>query len=97
MLFAAGIGMGVLFFGVLEPVQHFLHPPLGIDAANTEAARVLGIAATIFHWGLHGWAIYAVMGLALAFFSYNEPAVHYRSVFYPLFGDRVWGWGRPPA
>ena len=93
MLFAAGIGMGVLFFGVLEPVQHFLHPPLGIDAANTEAARVLGIAATIFHWGLHGWAIYAVMGLALAFFSYNRGLPFtIRSVFYPLFGDRVWGW-----
>ena len=93
MLFAAGIGIGLMFFGVLEPVQHFLHPPLGIEAADTEAARVMGIAAATFHWGLHGWAIYALMGLALAFFSYNRGLpLTVRSAFYPLLGDRIWGW-----
>ncbi|MCB1956607.1 MAG: BCCT family transporter, partial [Rhodocyclaceae bacterium] len=51
MLFAAGMGIGLMFFGVLEPVYHFQHPPLGIDGADTEAARAVGMAATIFHWG----------------------------------------------
>ena len=93
MLFAAGIGIGLMFFGVLEPVQHFLHPPLGIDSADPETARALGIAAATFHWGLHGWAIYALVGLALAFFSYNRGLpLTIRSAFYPLLGDRIWGW-----
>ena len=90
MLFAAGIGIGLLFFGVLEPVQHFMSPPLGSEA-NTDAA--LGIAATTFHWGIHGWAIYGVVGLALAFFAYNRGLpLTIRSAFYPLLGDRIWGW-----
>ncbi len=93
MLFAAGMGIGLVFFGVLEPVNHFQNPPLGVSAENTEAARQLGIASTIFHWGLHPWAIYAVVGLALAFFSFNAGLpLTIRSAFYPLFGDRVWGW-----
>jgi len=93
MLFAAGMGIGLMFFGVLEPVYHFQHPPLGRDAADTEAARALGMAATIFHWGLHPWAIYAVVALALAFFSFNRGLpLTIRSAFYPLLGDRVWGW-----
>ena len=82
-----------MFFGVLEPVQHFLYPPLGINAADPETARALGIAAATFHWGLHGWAIYALVGLALAFFSYNRGLpLTIRSAFYPLLGDRIWGW-----
>ena len=93
MLFAAGIGIGLMFFGVLEPVQHFLHPPLGINAADPETARALGIAAATFHWGLHGWAIYALVGLALAFFSYSRGLpLTIRSAFYPLLGERIWGW-----
>jgi BCCT family betaine/carnitine transporter len=93
MLFAAGMGIGLMFFGVLEPVYHFQNPPLGLDAADTEAARALGMAATIFHWGLHPWAIYAVVALALAFFSFNRGLpLTIRSAFYPLLGDRVWGW-----
>jgi BCCT family betaine/carnitine transporter len=100
MLFAAGMGIGLMFFGVLEPVNHMLKPPLGVAgfkagadaAANAEAAR-MGLAATIFHWGLHPWAIYAMVGLALAFFCYNRGLpLTLRSAFYPLFGDRVWGW-----
>ncbi|MGB0671392.1 MAG: BCCT family transporter [Rhodospirillales bacterium] len=93
MLFAAGMGIGLMFFGVLEPVYHFQNPPLGVDAADTEAARSMAMAATIFHWGLHPWAIYAVVALALAFFCYNRGLpLTIRSAFYPLLGDRVWGW-----
>jgi BCCT family betaine/carnitine transporter len=93
MLFAAGMGIGLMFFGVLEPVYHFQNPPLGMGGADQEAARQLGMAATIFHWGLHPWAIYAVVALALAFFCYNKGLpLTIRSAFYPLFGERVWGW-----
>ncbi len=93
MLFAAGMGIGLVFFGVLEPVNHFQSPPLGVSAEDAAAAREIGIASAIFHWGLHPWAIYAVVGLALAFFSFNcGLPLSIRSAFYPLFGDRVWGW-----
>ena len=92
MLFASGVGIGLLFFGVAEPMYYFQKPPLGIEAGTTEAATT-GIAATVFHWGLHGWAIYGVVGLALGFFAYNRGfPLTIRSVFYPLLGDRVWGW-----
>ena len=64
MLYAAGVGIGLLFYGVAEPVYYYMHPPLGI-AAGTEEAAAVGIAATVFHWGLHGWAIYGLVGLAL--------------------------------
>ncbi|MGE0845479.1 MAG: BCCT family transporter [Flavobacteriaceae bacterium] len=93
MLFAAGMGIGLMFFGVLEPVNHFLNPPLGVDPGNVEAAAALGMAATIFHWGLHPWAIYAVVALALSFFCFSRGLpLTIRSAFFPLFGDRVWGW-----
>ncbi len=93
MLFAAGMGIGLMFFGVLEPVYHFQNPPLGVDATDVEAARAIGMAATIFHWGLHPWAIYAVVALALAFFAFNHGLpLTIRSAFYPILGNRVWGW-----
>jgi len=93
MLFAAGMGIGLMFFGVLEPVAHFQQPPLFVSPENVERARDTAMAATIYHWGLHPWAIYAVVGLSLAFFSYNRGLpLTIRSVFYPLLGDRVWGW-----
>ncbi len=104
MLFAAGMGIGLMFFGVLEPVYHMaVSEPLGVPAPfdaegnlipeNVEAARAMGMAATIFHWGLHPWAIYAVVALALALFSFNKGLpLTMRSIFYPLFGERVWGW-----
>ncbi|RKF16678.1 BCCT family transporter [Roseovarius spongiae] len=165
MLFAAGMGIGLMFFGVSEPLSHFtssqggvaysavydgampddasaapegfesraafdavmneagaaspgevsakldevLTPeqrglfgvsegrtdwaPLGAAAGDAEAATRLGMAATIFHWGLHPWAIYAVVALALALFSYNKGLpLTLRSAFYPIFGERVWGW-----
>ena len=104
MLFAAGMGIGLLFFGVLEPVYHMnVSGPLGVPspiaadgsiiAENVEAARAMGLAATFYHWGLHGWAVYAVMALALALFTYNKGLpFSIRSCFYPILGERVWGW-----
>ncbi|MEC5323621.1 BCCT family transporter [Aurantimonas sp. A3-2-R12] len=100
MLFAAGMGIGLMFYGVSEPISHFSTSlagdswaPLGGAVGDTEAARRLGMAATIYHWGLHPWAIYAVVALALAFFSYNWGLpLTMRSAFYPLLGERVWGW-----
>ncbi|MBK0399620.1 BCCT family transporter [Limibaculum sp. M0105] len=104
MLFAAGMGIGLMFFGVLEPVYHMaISEPLGVPAPfdesgnlipeNVDAAVAMGMAATIFHWGLHPWAIYAVVALALALFSFNKGLpLTMRSIFYPIFGEKVWGW-----
>ena len=92
MLFAAGMGIGLMFFGVAEPIEHFRAPPLGLDAADTAAAREMGMAAAIFHWGLHPWAVYAVVALALAFSSFNLGLpLTLRSAFHPVLGDAVWG------
>jgi len=93
MLFAAGVGIGLMFFGVLEPVTHTLNPPLGIDPANVEAARAAGLSAAIYHWGLHAWGIYAIIGLSIAFFCFNRGLpLTLRSAFYPLIGERIWAW-----
>jgi len=108
MLFAAGMGIGLMFYGVSEPMSHFSTAlggtaaeggvrtdwaPLGAAAGDQDTAVRLGMAATIFHWGLHPWAIYAVVALALALFSYNKGLpLTIRSAFHPIFGDRVWGW-----
>ncbi len=104
MLFAAGMGIGLMFFGVLEPVYHMaISQPLGVPSpiaedgtiipGNVEAAKQMGLAATIYHWGLHPWAIYAIVALALALFTYNKGLpLTIRSAFYPLLGERVWGW-----
>lgn len=105
MLFAARMGIGLMFFGVSEPISHFgssvaagagspeSWAPLAGAAGDPEAAVKLGMAATIYHWGLHPWAMYAVVSLALAFFTYNKGLpLSLRSAFYPLFGDAVWGW-----
>ncbi|ABA80696.1 BCCT family transporter [Rhodobacter sphaeroides] len=108
MLFAAGMGIGLMFYGVSEPLGNytaaFTGPvfengvrtdwsPLNGAPGDTEAARRLAMAATIFHWALHPWAIYAVVALSLALFAYNKGLpLTLRSVFYPIFGERVWGW-----
>ena len=109
MLFAAGMGIGLMFYGVSEPLSHFSSSfggtalgengvrtdwaPLGAAAGDQAEATRLGMAATIYHWGLHPWAIYAVVGLALALFSYNKGLpLTIRSAFYPILGERVWGW-----
>ncbi|MBW2941797.1 BCCT family transporter [Zhongshania aquimaris] len=108
MLFAAGMGIGLMFYGVSEPLTHFSTSfagtvsengvrtdwaPLGGAVGDAEASRRLGMAATIYHWGMHPWAIYALMALGLALFSFNKGLpLTIRSVFYPLLGERVWGW-----
>ena len=109
MLFAAGMGIGLMFYGVAEPMSHFTAAydgvvvgadgvrtdwaPLGGAAGDAEEAVRLGMAATIFHWGLHPWAIYAIVALSLAIFSFNKGLpLSVRSIFYPLLGERVWGW-----
>ena len=92
MLFAAGVGIGLMFFGVLEPVTHTLNPPIGIDPTDTKTARAVGMAAAINHWGLHAWAIYGVVGLSLAFFCFNRGLpLTMRSAFFPLIGKSIWG------
>ncbi|QFI37183.1 BCCT family transporter [Moritella marina ATCC 15381] len=95
MLFAAGMGIGLMFWGVAEPVAYYTgwyETPLNV-AANTPEAAQLALGATMFHWGLHPWAIYGVVALSLAFFSYNKGLpLSMRSVFYPILGDRTWGW-----
>ena len=93
MLFAAGMGIGLMFFGVAEPVMHFLSPPLA-DGRTVQAADQ-AMRLTFFHWGLHAWGIYAIVALLLAYFSYrhNLPLTM-RSAFYPLIGERIYGpWG----
>ena len=76
MLFQAGMGIGLLFWGVSEPVLHTVQPPLGLEQARTPDAAALAIQYSFFHWGLHPWAIYAVVGLAVGYFSYRrEPTV----------------------
>lgn len=108
MLFAAGMGIGLMFYGVSEPLSHFSSSvggtsvenglrtdwaPLGAAAGDNEAATRLAMAATIYHWGLHPWAIYAVLALGLAIFSFNKGLpLTIRSVFYPILGERIWGW-----
>ncbi|WP_105198913.1 BCCT family transporter [Pseudoalteromonas sp. T1lg10] len=95
MLFAAGMGIGLMFWGVAEPVAYYTgwyETPLGVEANTPEAAKT-AMGATMFHWGLHPWAIYAVVALSLAFFSYNKGLpLSIRSIFYPILGDRAWGW-----
>ncbi|TRD22666.1 BCCT family transporter [Palleronia caenipelagi] len=111
MLFAAGMGIGLMFYGVSEPMSHFSSSmggisvgedgvrtdwaPLGAAEGDQEAAIKLGMAATIYHWGLHPWAVYATVALALALFSFNKGLpLTIRSAFYPILGERVWGfWG----
>jgi choline/glycine/proline betaine transport protein len=93
MLFAAGMGIGLMFFGVAEPVMHFLDPPHA--QADPAAAAAEAMTLTFFHWGLHGWAIYAIVALVLAYFAYrhNLPLT-LRSALYPLIGERIYGpWG----
>ena len=93
MLFTAGIGIGLMFFGVAEPLDHFRNPPFGVEAADTAAAQGLAVAAAIFHWGVHPWAMFAVVAVALAFAAYNLGLpLTLRSAFYPVLGEAVWGW-----
>ncbi|GAB3108801.1 BCCT family transporter [Aestuariicella hydrocarbonica] len=109
MLFAAGMGIGLVFYGVSEPLTHYGTSfggvsvgdngvrtdwaPLAGAEGDPQAALNLGMAATIYHWGLHPWAIYAIVALSLSIFSFNKGLpLTIRSIFYPILGERVWGW-----
>ncbi len=91
MLFAAGMGIGLMFYGVAEPLMHFLVPPTA-DPGTVEAAKE-AMKTTFFHWGLHAWAIYAIVALTLAYFSFrHDLPLTLRSALYPLIGDKIYGW-----
>ena len=90
MLFSAGMGIGLLFFGVAEPITHFNAPPVG-EGNNIEAARN-AMLFTYFHWGLQAWTTYIVVGLALAYFSFRHGLpLTMRSALYPIIGKRIHG------
>ena len=90
MLFSAGMGIGLMYFGVAEPIMHYTDPPVG-DPSTAAAARQ-AMRITMFHWGVHAWAIYAVVGLALAYFSFRQGLpLTIRSSLYPLIGERIHG------
>ncbi|MFD1735074.1 BCCT family transporter [Bacillus salitolerans] len=90
MLFSAGMGIGLLFFGVSEPISHFVSPPIG-EGGTPEAAR-LALRYTYLHWGFHAWAIYAVIALALAYYKFRKDLPGLMSAtLYPIFKERVKG------
>ena len=90
MLFSTGMGIGLMFFGVAEPVMHYLSPPIG--AGGTVQAAQDAMSITFFHWGLHAWAIYAIVGLILAFFCYRHGLpLRLSSALYPMIGERIHG------
>jgi glycine betaine transporter len=90
MLFAAGMGIGLVFWGVAEPLSHYLHPPAHIAEASGDAAA-FAMRYSFFHWGLQPWAVYIIMSLSLAYFSYRRkmpPVIS--SCFYPILGKRIY-------
>lgn len=90
MLFAAGMGIGIIFWGVAEPVRHLQNPPGAEGLTSAGAIRAMDL--TFLHWGFHAWGVYTLVGLALAYFSFNRGLpLTIRSAFYPLFGDRIYG------
>ncbi|KAB8127033.1 BCCT family transporter [Gracilibacillus oryzae] len=90
MLFSAGMGVGLVFWGVTEPVMHYTTPPYG-EGSTSEAAS-LAMKFTFFHWGLHPWAIFALVALGLAYFQFRKKLPgNISSIFYPLLGDKING------
>ncbi|TXD49303.1 BCCT family transporter [Polaribacter sp. IC073] len=90
MLFSAGMGIGLLFWSISEPIYHFLSPPMAVGE-TAEAAKE-AMKFTFLHWGLHAWAVYALVGLSLAYFTYSRGLpLTIRSVFYPFLGDKIYG------
>ena len=90
MLFSAGMGIGLMFFGVAEPVMHYVSPPVGDK--ETIASAKMAMNMVFFHWGLHAWSIYAIVGLVLAYFSFRHGLpLSIRSALYPLIGDKIHG------
>ncbi len=96
MMFSAGMGIGLMFFGVSEPLSHFVTPPPGTGAPGNPDAVQTAMATTLFHWSLHPWAIYAVVGLAIAYGVYRKGRMQLISAaFEPLIGDHANGpWGK---
>jgi choline/carnitine/betaine transport len=96
MMFSAGMGIGLMFYGVSEPISHFTSPPPGTVQAGDDAATQTALATTLFHWTLHPWAIYAVVGLAIAYGVYRKGRLQLiSSAFEGLLGSRVHGpWGK---
>ncbi len=94
MLFSAGMGIGLVFWSIAEPMYHLQGNPFITEGMTPEAAQI-AMRLTFFHWGLHPWAIYVIVGLSLAFFSYRRKLpLAIRSVLYPILGDRIYGfWG----
>jgi len=96
MLLSAGMGIGLMFWSVAEPIFHLTAPaPVFNVEAGTDAAASAALATTFYHWGIHPWGIYALVSLALAFFAFNRGLpLTFRSVFYPLLGEKIYGtWG----
>ncbi|MBA3473416.1 MAG: BCCT family transporter, partial [Rubrobacter sp.] len=92
MMFSVGMGIGLMFFGVAEPVSHLAAPPHGLAEAGSEEAARVAMQYSYFHWALHPWAIYAVVGLALAYSTFRKGRRNLiSSAFYPILGDRVDG------
>jgi choline/glycine/proline betaine transport protein len=90
MLFSAGMGIGMLFYGVAEPMTHFAKPPLGPGHTKESVGQAMEI--TFYHWGLHAWGTYVIIALALAYFAYRKKLpLSMRSVFYPILGERIHG------
>lgn len=96
MLISAGIGIGLMFWGVAEPIFHLSSPPpvFGVEPGTGEAGKV-ALSTSFLHWGFHAWALYGLVALALGFFAYNRGLpLTFRSVFYPILGPRIYGpWG----
>ena len=91
MLFTAGMGIGLVFYAVSEPVSHFTEPPTGAGGNQEAAANAMNYV--FFHWGLHPWAIYIVLGLSLGYFAFRRGLpLRPASAFYPLIGERIYGW-----
>ncbi|MBT5469537.1 MAG: BCCT family transporter, partial [Nitrospina sp.] len=92
MMFSAGMGIGLVFWSIAEPIKHFANPPIA-DSPLSPANLAMGI--TYFHWGLHAWAVFMVVGLSLAYFSFRKGLpLTIRSCFYPLLGNKIYGpWG----
>ena len=90
MLFSTGMGIGIVFWGIAEPVVHYTNPPVGTKESIESARNAMNIV--FFHWGLNAWAIYAIVGLVLAYFSFRHGLpLSIRSALYPLIGDKIYG------
>nr|WP_228047615.1 BCCT family transporter [Saccharopolyspora sp. HNM0983] len=91
MLFTAGMGIGLVYYAVSEPISHYLEPPVGEGGTQDAASNAMNY--TFFHWGVHPWAIYIVLGMALGYFAFRKGLpMRPASAFYPLIGDRIYGW-----